>query len=705
MDKKGNTPPPPASGDDRQGERIARRMARAGVASRRDAETMIADGRVSVNGRVVESPALNVTADDRVAIDGQLLAAADRTRLWLFHKPRGTVTSNRDPEGRQTVFDVLPQDLPRVITIGRLDINTEGLLLLTNDGGLARVLELPSTGWQRRYRVRVHGEPDPAALAKLAEGIVVEGVVYGPIEASVDRAQGSNAWLSISLREGKNREVKNVLGALGLEVTRLIRVSFGPFVLGDIAEGDVVEIKGRVLRDQLGEKLVAQSGADFETPLPATTVEDIKPAKPAKPEGPAPRNKRNSELVTLERPVRKQGGRDTPFERKAGPGKAGARRDGDGKDGSRKPASGKETDASRKPFTPPRNRGAHVWMAKGARPLGPKGEAEAAERAIERAKKEAKFQRNETRRSARDEASGVGVASAPRKRFGEKRDAAPGGAASRDGARPAGRKSFGFKSHGSGGPRDDASGNASADGRGGRSAGYKSHAGGAAGGRQRDRGPAPESAGGAAATEGGKSFRKGPPRARDGAGAPGAKPFRPRPQGDRPSGGRPSGGGSADDRPRSDRPRSDSPRSDRPRHDGPRHDGPRNDRPRFEKRAEGDGSSAGASPRPPRAEGGRPFQKGPPRARTADSGAGERPRGDRKPGGDRPRNDRSGKGGFGESAGRPQSRSPDGRPAEGRPEGRKPFGKGPFGKGPGGSGAGGKAPGRSPGGPRKPRQP
>ena len=249
------------------GERIAKRLARAGIASRRDAEELIAAGRVRVNGRKLDSPAFNVLPEDRIEVDGTAIPAIERTRLFLFHKPAGLVTTNRDPEGRKTVFDVLPADLPRLMTVGRLDINTEGLLLLTNDGGLSRVLELPATGWLRRYRVRVHGKVEEKALAGLKDGIAVDGVFYGSVEATLDREQGSNAWLTIGLREGKNREVRNILGALGLEVSRLIRISYGPFQLGDLPEGHVLEIKGRMLRDQLGERLIEESGANFEAPV------------------------------------------------------------------------------------------------------------------------------------------------------------------------------------------------------------------------------------------------------------------------------------------------------------------------------------------------------------------------------------------------------------------------------------------------------
>ncbi|WP_292668168.1 pseudouridine synthase, partial [Mesorhizobium sp.] len=216
---------------------------------------------------VLDSPAFNVSATDVIHLDGTEIPPIERTRLFLFHKPAGVVTTNRDPEGRKTVFDVLPADLPRLMTIGRLDINTEGLLLLTNDGGLSRVLELPATGWLRRYRARVHGKVEESALAGLREGIAVDGVFYGSIEASLDREQGTNAWLTLGLREGKNREVKNILGALGLDVTRLIRISYGPFQLEDLPEGHVLEIKGRVLREQLGERLIEESGANFDAEI------------------------------------------------------------------------------------------------------------------------------------------------------------------------------------------------------------------------------------------------------------------------------------------------------------------------------------------------------------------------------------------------------------------------------------------------------
>jgi 23S rRNA pseudouridine2605 synthase len=251
----------------KSGERIAKIVARAGLCSRRDAEDWIVQGRVAVNGRVINSPALDVTTNDVVTIDGKPLPERERTRLFLYHKPRGLMTTHDDPEGRPTVFDNLPEGLPRLISIGRLDFNTEGLLLLTNDGGLARALELPDTGWLRRYRVRAHGDVTQAQLDQLKNGVEVDGVKYGSIDATLERDKAANVWIVFAIREGKNREVRNVMAHLGLEVNRLIRISYGPFQLGEIEEGQVEEIKSRVLRDQLGEKIVAMSGAQFDKPV------------------------------------------------------------------------------------------------------------------------------------------------------------------------------------------------------------------------------------------------------------------------------------------------------------------------------------------------------------------------------------------------------------------------------------------------------
>jgi 23S rRNA pseudouridine2605 synthase len=276
-------------------ERIAKVIARAGVASRRDAEAMIAEGRVTLNGAPVTSPALNVGPEDQITVDGEPLPLRERTRLWLFHKPRGLVTTFKDPEGRPTVFEALPEDLPRVVAVGRLDINTEGLLLLTNDGGLARVIAHPSTGWLRRYRVRAHGESVAQAdLDKLRGGVTIDGMEYGPVEANLDRVQGDNVWITLGLREGKNREVKRILEHLGLQVNRLIRLSFGPFQLGDLESGLVEEVKTRVLKDQLGATLAAEAGVDFDSPVREPIAPFGTPAQPSGgrsgPHTPRPRN-------------------------------------------------------------------------------------------------------------------------------------------------------------------------------------------------------------------------------------------------------------------------------------------------------------------------------------------------------------------------------------------------------------------------------
>ncbi|TAY36143.1 pseudouridine synthase [Rhizobium leguminosarum] len=348
-------------------ERISKVMARAGVASRRDIERMIMEGRVTLNGRVLETPVVNVTLADRIEVDGVPIRGIERTRLWLYHKPAGLVTTNADPEGRSTVFDNLPDELPRVMSIGRLDINTEGLLLLTNDGGLARALELPATGWLRRYRVRAHGEIDQDALDKLKDGIAVDGVLYGSIEATLDRTQGSNVWITMGLREGKNREIKNVLGALGLDVNRLIRISYGPFQLGDLPEGHVIEVRGRTLRDQLGPRLIEEAKANFDAPIynaPAVAAEEeAEPAAPEKRERPRrDEDKRERALSRL----------DTKRDDRHG----GARKEDDRRDGGRR-----DDERPKRPQPLGQRRSANVWMAPGARPLGEKAAAKAAKNA------------------------------------------------------------------------------------------------------------------------------------------------------------------------------------------------------------------------------------------------------------------------------------------------------------------------------------
>lgn len=238
-----------------EGERIAKRLARSGVCSRRDAERMIEAGRVVVDGKVLTSPALNVTESNVIEVDGKRLKVPEEPRLWRYHKTAGTITSSRDPQGRPTVFEKLPPEMPRVVSVGRLDFNTEGLLLLTNDGALARHLELPQNAWLRRYRVRVHGDLDPQKLASVAKGVTISGIRYEPVKVEVEKEkdEGTNHWLSVTIREGKNREVRKIMDHLGLQVTRLIRVSFGPFPLGKLSRGAVEEVPRRVLKDSLGK--------------------------------------------------------------------------------------------------------------------------------------------------------------------------------------------------------------------------------------------------------------------------------------------------------------------------------------------------------------------------------------------------------------------------------------------------------------------
>jgi 23S rRNA pseudouridine2605 synthase len=692
---------------DAKPERISKIMARAGVASRRDIERMIMEGRVSLNGVLLDSPVVNATLADVIEVDGMPIRGIERTRLWLYHKPAGLVTTNSDPEGRATVFDNLPGELPRVLSIGRLDINTEGLLLLTNDGGLSRVLELPTTGWLRRYRVRAHGDVDQAALDKLKDGIAVAGVLYGSIEATLDRQQGHNVWITMGLREGKNREIKNVLGALGLEVNRLIRISYGPFQLGDLPESQVVEVRGRMLRDQLGPRLIEEAGANFDAPLYNATVsgddEDEAPAaRPARPEwgqrgdrteqrsggfGDKREDKRERALGRLDtkpagRPAGKSGG------------KFGGRDEG-----------GEDRPKKRPPMGT--NRTANVWMAPGARPTRDgKGAKTSARSEAERV-----FVKQPT---PQEEALRVVVKRAEEDKDWIRADApdkAPGGERGGRGGRGFGDRPRGEKSFGDRAPR-----------------GEKSFG---------DRPPRGDKPFGDRAPRGEKSFGDRPPRGdRPSGDRPygdrpprGDRPFgdrKPREEGDRPRGDRPfaakpygdkpRGERSFGDRPRGDRPqgersfgdrpaRSERPFADRkPREEGdrPRSDRPRGDRP-FGAKPFGD-KPRGDRPQGARPSGGRPQ--------------GDRPQGDRpysaRPQGDRPQSDRP-------YTGRPQGDRPQGdrpqgdRPQGDRPRGGKPFagkprsdradgggrgGKGPNDRGPNDKGPGGKGPGGKPTGGR-----
>ncbi|MEO1548912.1 MAG: pseudouridine synthase [Pseudomonadota bacterium] len=264
--------------DTSERERLAKRLARAGIASRRDAEALITSGRIAVNGKTIDTPAFTVTAADKITFDGAVVEDADITRLWRYHKPVGLVTSARDEKGRPTVFDRLPADLPRVMSIGRLDLTSEGLLLLTNDGALKRRLELPDTGWSRRYRVRAKGAASEAALARLRGGITLEdGTRFRPMGVSLDRTQGANSWLTITLTEGKNREIRRALETIDMIVNRLIRVSYGPFQLGELPTGEVEEVRGKTLRDQIGDSAV--SGTRRAPAAPAKSESDAKPRR------------------------------------------------------------------------------------------------------------------------------------------------------------------------------------------------------------------------------------------------------------------------------------------------------------------------------------------------------------------------------------------------------------------------------------------
>ncbi|MBY3152969.1 pseudouridine synthase [Rhizobium laguerreae] len=624
-------------------ERISKVMARAGVASRRDIERMIMEGRVTLNGRVLETPVVNVTLADRIEVDGVPIRGIERTRLWLYHKPAGLVTTNADPEGRSTVFDNLPEELPRVMSIGRLDINTEGLLLLTNDGGLARALELPATGWLRRYRVRAHGEIDQDALDKLKDGIAVDGVLYGSIEATLDRTQGSNVWITMGLREGKNREIKNVLGALGLDVNRLIRISYGPFQLGDLPEGHVVEVRGRTLRDQLGPRLIEEAKANFDAPIynaaAVAAEEEAEPAAPEKRERPRrDEDKRERALSRL----------DTKRDDRHG----GARRDDDRRDGGRR-----DDEKPKRPQPLGQRRSANVWMAPGARPLGEKAAAKAAKNA-----------QTARRRGEPVPAKNDRIEDRPRTQVNRVRE--------EDGEWIRSSEEPRRKDEGEGFGRKRGFGDRPA---------------------REDRGSGDRPA------RGDRPFSDRPSRGDRPFGDKPRGDRKPRTDGDeRPRAARASAGEGRSERPRGDRPFSDRPsRGDRPFGDKPRGDRkPRTDgdeRPRAARSSAGEGRSE-------RPRGDRPFGDRPPRG---DRPFGDKPRGDRRPredGDERPRAARS-FAGEGRSERPRGERSFGDKPSGGKPSGDRPRGKGfaakPGGAKPGGAKSfSGKPKGAKPGGDR-----
>ncbi len=303
------------------GDRIAKVLSRAGVASRREAERMIAEGRVKVNGTLIDSPALNVTSADRIIVDGKPLPQAEAPRLWLYNKPTGLVTSNSDEKGRRTIFDELPEDLPRVMTVGRLDLNSEGLLLLTNDGGIKRRLELPSTGWLRRYRVRINGRPRDEDFEPLRKGMVIDGERFQPMTVALDRQQGANAWLTIGLREGKNREIRRALEDIGFNVNRLLRLSYGPFQLGSLKLGEVEELRPKVVRDQLGLE-----PEDMEEAPAARPTRGRPGAKPGQKPGARPGSQTGGK--TFGKPAGKPTGRPTENPTGRPTGKPGGRPSG-----------------------------------------------------------------------------------------------------------------------------------------------------------------------------------------------------------------------------------------------------------------------------------------------------------------------------------------------------------------------------------------
>ncbi|MDF2994794.1 MAG: RNA-binding domain protein [Xanthobacteraceae bacterium] len=620
----------------REAERVAKVVARAGLGSRREIEDWIAAGRVAVNGEVLESPARTVTPEDVITVDGQPIPAKERTRLYLYHKPKGVVTTNYDPEGRPTLFEILPAGLPRLVSVGRLDLTTEGLILLTNDGGLARILELPETGWLRRYRVRAKGDITQDKLDALIKGITVEGVHYGPIEAVLDRVQGSNVWMTLALREGKNREVRNVLSELGLQVNRLIRLSYGPFQLAEIAQGAVEEVRTRVLSDQIGPELAAAAGADFTGPMfdHAAAEEEERPAwtRAKAPDG-EDRHRR--------RPISTAPSEDKTVS-------AGILSDRKGRKFLVQRVRSNEPEHPGEEERPPRApRREREGGERGFRPRGERPQGDRPHRA-----------RSEGDRPARS-------------RTGEDRPFRPRGDRPEGDRpprreRPEGDRPFRARTEGDRPARSRAGEDRTFRPRGDRPEGDRPPR------RERPEGDRPFRPR-SERPEGGRPPRRERPE--------GDRPFRARPEGDRPA--RPHSGGDRPFRPRGERPEGDRPFRERPpRREGsdegrsfrPRGERPEGDRPPRE-RPEGD------RPFSSRPEGDRPFRERAPRREGPDEGRSFRPRTERPEGGRPPRRERpEGERPFrsrseGDRPFRPRSERPEGdRPRRReRPEGDRPF--------------------------------
>lgn len=549
-------------------ERVAKVIARSGLASRRDAEKMILAGLVYVNGKQISSPAFDVLPSDKVVVDGKPVDAPQETRLWLYYKPLGLVTTEKDEQGRRTIFDEMPEGMPRVLNVGRLDLNSEGLLLLTNDGGLKRRLELPDTAWLRKYRVRVNGRPTDATFDPLRRGVTVDGEDFLPMEISLDRQQGANAWLTIGLREGRNREIRRAMTEIGLTVNRLIRVSYGPFRLNEMQPGDVVEIKRKLLRDQLGDRLLT-GAEDGRLPRAERMPMRGKPGGKSFGDKPFARDDRKGDDRDGKGGERKGFGRQQDFA--SGSGERPFRKDGDrpfrkfdgedrGRFGAKPRAEGFRSHRDEERGERPRSFEKRPFDKAGDK-AGPRGPAGGGERRFER--------REDGERKPYPKRDDRGGDSFERKPY-EKRPfdkSGPRPERRSEGFAPRGRsddnrgfggKSFGGKPSGFK-PRDD---------RGDRNGGERSE-----GFRPRSDKPWSDT------PRGDRPYSDRPYSDKPRSDKPRSdKPWSDKPRGDRPYSGRPQSDRPQSDRPQSDRPYSDRPRSDKPRSDKPWSDKPRSDR-------------------------------------------------------------------------------------------------------------------------------